>query len=167
MPMAFAGSTLADNVDSVLGLLTTAPSSSTPKYISLKNADLVEIEIWVKNGTTVTGSAITLKQATAVAGTSEKALAFTTYYSNTDANANSVMTKSTAASNTFTTDNTNSKQLLYKIPVRPAMLDSDGGFDCIRAGTGDAANTTVFAVTYNIVQKFRGNSAQNKNMLLD
>lgn len=139
-----SGNNLLDFVYPVEGLAAVTPSTSTPDYISLKNVHSVLVKIHVKNGTTVTGSAITLKQATAVAGTGEKALPFTTYYRVADTGAaDAPPTKVTAASNTFTTNTTNSKNYYYLIPVSPSMLDSDGGFDCLRAGTGDAVNTTV------------------------
>lgn len=129
----------------VIGLDPVVPSSSTPDYVSLKNANRVTVLVLVKNATTVTGSAITLKQATAVAGTGEKALAFDTVYVNTDTSAASgdVLTKTTVTSNTFTTDATNSKNLLYQIEVKASDLDIANGFDCIRAGTGDATAATV------------------------
>lgn len=138
---------LTEQVKIVEGLLGVVPSTSTPDYVSLKNYERCLVLIQVKNATTVTGSAITLKQATAVAGTSEKALAFTTYYSNIDTGAADALASATAASNTFTTNNTNSKNLMYAIEVKAEDLDVNNGFDCIRAGTGDATAATV-TVTY-------------------
>ena len=44
-------------------------------YVSLKGYERARITIDVLNATTVTGGVVTLKQATAVAGTNEKALA--------------------------------------------------------------------------------------------
>lgn len=163
---AFPGSTLADVVEVAVGLASTVPSSSTPKYVSLKDADVVEAKITVLNGTTVTGSAITLNQATAVAGTSAKSLPFTTYYQCLDANASNVLTKQTAASNTFTTLTTNSKTAVYRIPIRPAMLDVENGFDCVNVGTGNATNATV-TVEYLIVSKNRGNAVLAPNVMVD
>ena len=134
---------LADQVKPVLGLASAVPSTSTPAYISLKNYERVAIVILVKNATTVTGSAITLKQATAVGGTSEKALAFTTAKRNIDLAASDSLTDFTVSSNTFTTDSTNSKNLMYVVDVKAEDLDVNNGFDCIRAGTGDATAATV------------------------
>jgi hypothetical protein len=134
---------LIEQARPIVGLLSTVPSTSTPTYISLKNYERVEITILVKNATTVTGSAITLKQATSVAAGSEKALAFTAAKRNIDLAAGQDLTDFTVASNTFTTDSTNSKNLMYVIDVKAEDLDINNGFDCIRAGTGDATAATV------------------------
>ena len=132
----------------VTGLAPITPSTSTPDYVSLKNFQKFTAVICVDNGATVTGSDITLHQATAVAGTSEKALAFSTYYANTDTAASDTLTATTATSNTFTTDTTNAKNLLYVIEVDSADLDMNNNFDCIRVGTANAANTVLSVVYY-------------------
>jgi len=151
------GSTIADNLQVVEGLAPITPSSSTPDYISLKDYASVEVLIVVDNGATVTGSAITLKQATAVAGTAEKALPFTRYFANLNTAASTVLVNTTATSNTFTTATGNTLNLMYRIPMQPSMLDADGGFDCLRAGTGDAVNAVV-GVYYLCVPKYGGNA---------
>lgn len=131
----------------VTGLAPILPSTSTPDYVSLKDASHFTAVILVDNATTVTGSAITLKQATAVAGTSEKALAFTKMWANTDTGASDALVETAVTSNTFTTDSTNNKNLMYVIEVDANELDTNGGFDCIRVGTGDAT-AAVTSVTY-------------------
>lgn len=134
---------LSEQVKLVEGLLSVVPSTSTPDYVSLKYYERVAVIILVKNATTVTGSAITLKQATAVAGTNEKALAFTKAYRNIDTGAADALAEFDVTSNTFTTNNTNSKNQMYVIEVKAEDLDVNNGFDCIRAGTGDATAATV------------------------
>jgi hypothetical protein len=134
---------LVEQVKPVLGLIGTVPSTSTPAYVSLKNYERIQILVLVKNATTVTGSAITLKQATSIAAGSEKALAFTAAKRNIDQAAGDTLSDFTVTSNTFTTDSTNSKNLLYVIDVKAEDLDVNNGFDCIRAGTGDATAATV------------------------
>lgn len=138
---------LVDAAKVVTGLAPATPSSSTPDYVSLKNYGHFTAIITVKNATTVTGSAITLKQATAVAGTSEKALSFTKVWANTDTGASDTLVETTVSSDTFTTDATNSKDLMYVIEVDAAQLDTNNSFDCIRVGTGNAVAATV-CVTY-------------------
>lgn len=160
------GIRLVDKIQVVHGLGPVTPSSSVPDYVSLKDARSAEVLITVLNGSTVTGSAITLLQAQAAANTGEKALAFTQYFANTDPANSSALTLTNAASNTFTTLNTNSKTLVYRIPVDPASLDVANGFDCIRAGTGNGANTTV-AVHYLIESKYGGNYATHPNAVVD
>lgn len=145
---------LAEQVKPVLGLLGTVPSTSTPAYVSLKNYERVQIMILVKNATTVTGSAITLKQATNVSAGSEKALAFTTAKRDIDLGAGDTLSDFAVSSNTFTTDNTNSKNLMYLIDIKAEDLDVNGGFDCIRAGTGDATAATVTVLYFLYGAKF-------------
>jgi hypothetical protein len=111
-------------------------------YVSLKNYRRVTVVIDILNATTVTGTTITLKQATAVAGTNEKALAFTRMLANTDVGAAQTMTETAVTSNTFTTDTTNSKRLRYIIEVDSESLDTANGFDCFRVdGAGAVAST--------------------------
>jgi hypothetical protein len=129
-------------------LLTTTVGDT--KYVSLKNFRKLQIVIDIANGTTVTGSTITLKQATAIAGTGEKALAFTRMLANIDYAAAQTMTETAVVSNTFTTDTTNSKNLRYIIDVDADSLDVANGFDCVRLdGTGHAATASRgVTVTY-------------------
>jgi hypothetical protein len=166
--MFFGGINIPDKIHIVNGLSMTTPSTSTPAYISLKNAMAVEVRIKVKNGSTVTGSAITLKQASAVANTGEKALAFNWVYVDGDTAAADVpWVKTAVTSNTFTTLTTNSKLAYYRIPVDPASLDLANNFDCIRAGTGDGVNTTL-DVDYLIIYKDGyGNAGAYPSAILD
>jgi hypothetical protein len=134
-----------------VGLLLTSTLGDTT-YVSLKGYRKVQIIIVIGDGTTVTGTAVTLKQATAVAGTSEKALAFTRMLANTDYAASKTMTETAVTSNTFTTQAVNSKDSVYVIDVDADTLDVAGGFDCIRVDcTGHAATASRgCAVIYNL-----------------
>ena len=124
------------------GLLLTSTLGDTT-YVSMKGHSRATIIITIADGTTVTGSTITLKQATAVAGTSEKALAFTRMLANTDYAASKALTETTVTSNTFTTQTTNSKDSCYVIDVKAEDLDVANGFDCFRVdGTGHAATAS-------------------------
>ena len=134
---------LHEQVKMVTGLAGILPSSSTPDYVSLKHFAKATIIIMVDNATTVTGSAITVKQDDSVAGSSEKALAFTKMYQNIDTGASDLLVETAVTSNTFTTDTTNAKNLIYIIEIDASDLDVSGGFDCIRAGTGDATAAIV------------------------
>jgi hypothetical protein len=109
-------------------------------YASFKNFRRCQVIIGIADGTTVTGATITLKQATAVAGTGEKALAFTRMLANTDHGAARTMVETAVSSNTFTTQTTNSKDSLYVIDIAAEDLDVANGFDCFRVdATGHAA----------------------------
>ena len=131
----------------VTGLAPITPSTTTPDFVSLKNAGRMAIIILANNATTVTGSAITLKQATVVAGTDEKALAFTKMFANLDTDATDTLVETTVAANTFTTLTTDNKNMMYIIEVDEHDLDVDNGFCCVRVGTADAV-ATVLSVLY-------------------
>jgi len=131
-----------ETIVAAAGLLLTSTLGDTT-YVSLKNYQRLRILISIADGTTVTGSTITLKQATAVAGTGEKPLAFTRMLANVDYAASKVMTETAVTSNTFTTQTTNSKDSFYIIDVDPSTLDVANNFDCIRVdGTGHAATAS-------------------------
>jgi hypothetical protein len=140
---------LAEACKIVTALAPVTPSSSTPRRISMKNYERCTIIINILNATTVTGSAITLLQATDIANANsdEKAVAFTQAWRNIDCAAGDTLTSFAVSSNTFTTDATNSKQLEYVIEVDSNDLDMANSFDCLRLGTANAVATTV-AATY-------------------
>lgn len=127
----------------IFALVNTVPGTTVPTRVSLKGYLRATVLIFVKNATTVTGSAITLKQSTTVTGTNEKAIAFTKAWRNLDLGVGQELAEFAVAANTFTTDNTNSKNLLYVMEVTPDMMDADGGFDVLGVGTGDATAATV------------------------
>ena len=130
-------------------LLTTTVGDTD--YVSLKGYRRCQIVISIADGTTVTGSTITLKQATAVAGTGEKALAFTRMLSSVDYPTDA-LAETAVTSSTFTSQTVNSKSSVYIIDVDSLELDVAGGFDCIRVdGTGHAATASRGAVViYNL-----------------
>lgn len=126
----------------IIGALAT--TNGDCDYVSLKGFERCTIVIAVDNATTVTGGAVTLKQATAVAGTSEKALGFTAVWANTDVSAGDTLTETAVSNNTFTTDTTDNKNLLYVIEVDAADLDINNGFDCLRVDVLSMANAVGF-----------------------
>lgn len=116
-------------------------------YVSLKNYAKLTIVIVVDNGSTVTGGAVTLLQAKTVAAGSEKPLGFTKAWRNIDTGASDTLAEFAVESDTFTTDTTNAKNLLYVIEVDAADLDVDNDFDCVRIDVASMANA-VGAVLY-------------------
>jgi len=126
----------------IIGALAT--TNGDCDYVSLKNFDRCTIVIAVYNATTVTGGAITLKQATAVAGTGEKALSFAKMWANTDVAAADTLTETAVTSDTFTTATTDNKNLLYVIEVKASDLDVANGFDCLRVDSLLMANAVGF-----------------------
>jgi hypothetical protein len=149
----------------IQALAPVVPSSAAPAYVSLKDYGKCTVIISVANGTTVTGSAITLNQATAVAGTSAKTLAFTQVFANADCTTTSQTLTATTVTNVFTTATTDSKNLLYVIEVDPRDMDAAGGFDCLQVGVGNATRATVSA-TY-ILSHARYPQATAMNALAD
>lgn len=133
------------------GLLLTSTLGDTT-YVSLKGYRKLQIIIVIADGTTVTGTAVTLKQATAVAGTGEKALAFTRMLANVDYAASKTMVETAVVANTFTTQAVNSKDSVYVIDVDADSLDVANGFDCVRVDcTGHAATASRGCVVlYNL-----------------
>lgn len=137
---------MVEQVKFVQGLAPATPSTSVPDYVCMKQYHKLTIVIDIKNGATVTGTAITLKQAQAVANTGEKALAFDKMWANLNTAASDTLVETAVSSNTFTSLTTNSLGLQYVIEVDPATLDVANGFDCVRLGTGDAVNAVTSVV---------------------
>lgn len=138
-------SLLIERVKPVVGcapaaLATTAGDGD---WVSMKHYRHLTIVISILNGTTVTGTAVTLLQAQDVAATASKALGFTKMWANTDTAAagGDTLTETAVVSNTFTTSTTNAKSLLYVIEIQDTDLDVDGGFDCVRFDGANAANS--------------------------
>lgn len=133
---------LTDKVKLVTGCAPAALTSTAGDgdYVSLKGYRKCTIVISILNGATVTGGTITLLQATTVAAGSAKALAFSTALRNIDCAASDALAAFTVSSDTFTTDTTNAKQLMYVIDVDADDLDVAGGFDCLRVDSTGMAN---------------------------
>ena len=129
------------------GIVAHATTAGDCGYVSMKGYDALTIYMIVDNATTVTGCAVTLKQATAVAGTSEKALAFDKMWALTDTSvASSVitgedLTETAVTSNTFTTSTTNDKNQIYCMEIHSSDLDVANGFDCVRLDGLSQANS--------------------------
>jgi hypothetical protein len=116
-------------------------------YVSMKGFRKLTAIIDILNATTVTGTAITVKQATAVAGTGAKALAFTRMLANIDYAAGQALTETAVLSNTFTTDTTNSKRLRYILEIDAQDLDIAGGFRCVSV-QGASAVASIGLISY-------------------
>lgn len=148
--MISANASITEQVKFVKILPAIVPSSTTPAYVSLKGYHRATFLIHQKTTTTVTGSAITLTQATNTGAAGAKAVAFTTAYRNLNTGNSDLLSSFAVSSNTFTTDNTNSLNTMYVIDVQDTDLDINNGFDCLSVGTGNAVNATidVYAVLY-------------------
>uniref|UniRef100_A0A6H1ZTT0 Uncharacterized protein n=1 Tax=viral metagenome TaxID=1070528 RepID=A0A6H1ZTT0_9ZZZZ len=140
---------LMQNAHIVSGLSNASVSSVTPDYVSLKNYQHLTVIISLKCATGVAACAVTLKQATAVAGTDEKALGFSYQWANADVTTET-FTKTAVTSNTFSTAATVTNKV-HVIEVDTDTLDVDNSFDCVRVALADAAATTA-TVTYILSQ---------------
>lgn len=160
------GGNLPEQIMIVRAFSPATVAAADPDWICCKDLDSLEVVVVGKNATTVVGSAVTLRQATAVAGTSNAALGFTTYYATTDPANTALGTKTTAASNTFTTTNTNSLEFVYRIPVDLSTLDVANSRDCVRVELANATNTTI-AAYYVARPKYSGNAAVMPNIIAD
>lgn len=141
-----SGTRFVDKQVMVPALHATVPSGSSPKWVSLRGYNHVQAAVIVTNAAGVTGSAITLNQASAVNGANSKALGFSAVWASTDI-ANSVaLTNTAVVSNTFTTTNTSSAIAMYLIEVNASTLDVANGFTSFQVGTGNATNATVSVI---------------------
>lgn len=121
-------------------------AAATNKYVSLKNYQ--KMYVLIITGAWAGGTAaVTLSQATAVAGTSAKSLAFTEYYN--DETTGGTLVKTTCSS-TFDLDTANK---LYIIEIDPATLDHTNGFDCLSVAVATpGANDDFYGVAYILYQ---------------
>lgn len=124
---------------------TSSYISSATTYISMKNyhGGLIIAELGA-------GAAVTFKmrQAKAVAGTSQKALSFDGHYTNAAAVASASITNDTfiyssSASSSTVTAATNN--VTYVWPIDTADLDVANSFDCV--GIAHAAAARILSVT--------------------
>jgi hypothetical protein len=126
----------------------TDAAGRTGAYVSLKNAIKATLVVHVTQGNAAT-IALSLSQATAVAGTGAKAVSATfPIWSNLDTATSDTLTARTAAAS-YTTDAA-VKTKIVVFDLDPAqILDLANSFDCVAPVTGasNAANITA-AVWY-------------------
>lgn len=138
-------SQFAENVEYVCGLGSITPSSSTPAVVSLKNYQGCTVIVCGRGTNTITTGAITLVQATSIAGTTNKTATITTAWRNLDCTTTSLTQweRFDVTNNTFASPTSTGKMWIYAWDVDPAKLDVANGYDCIRAGVGDMGGQTV------------------------
>ncbi|HUE15615.1 MAG TPA: hypothetical protein VMR25_15720 [Planctomycetaceae bacterium] len=119
------------------------PSSAVPKWVCMKGYNHLTVIIDFLNTTTVTGSAIGLAQATAVAGTGTKTLGFVKMWALVDDGSSNIITETAVVANTFTTSAVNSKSGFYIIEVDANTLDIANKFTSIQATVGNATAATI------------------------
>jgi hypothetical protein len=113
------------------------------KYVSLKNYK--RLTIIINSGAWAAGTAaVTLKQATAVAGTGAKALSFLKQFN--DVATDGTLVETAVVSDTF---NIGTANKLWVIEVDAETLDMAGGFTCVTAAIASpGANNDFYSVEY-------------------
>lgn len=123
--------------------IDTTGAAVAGDYVSMKG--YTHLTIVISQGAWAAGTpAVTLKQATAVAGTSEKALSFTKYWTGVALTAD-LLTEVAVVSDTF---NLTAVANTYTVlEVDASSLDVDNNFDCVRVGIASpGANADLVAV---------------------
>lgn len=137
---------LATQAKSILAFPSAVPSAAVLPWISLQYYERATVYVAVANATTVTGSAVALEQAEDVQGTSSKTLAFADMYANEDTDTADHQALTTVLSNTFTTEATDNRNLLYQIEIEKTDLDTANDFETFRVTLGNAVAATVTVV---------------------
>lgn len=142
---AFGGARVSDEITYHYQLVGT-PSSNTAVYVSLKDAIAAEAFVTCVNAAAnAAPGAVSLRQATAVAGTGSAALPFTSYFVNTDPANTTVWTAANAASNAVTPANTASLISVLRIPIPIDNMDKANNADCVAITLANATNATYSA----------------------
>ncbi len=129
--------------------MNTAANSGD--WVSMRDYGRCTIVFFKAVGTNADDPTIAVKQATAVAGTSAKAIGFTTLYKKqaaTNLLATGIYTKSTSdspatndtwtvASGTWTNSDLAEQAAIIVIDIKAEDLDADNGFDCVQLSIAD------------------------------
>ena len=123
---------LHEQMKIVQGLAPVTLGGSGEDAVSLKGYQRLTIVLHINNGAAATGAAVTLKQSSDVAESDPKTLAFDTMWANLDCAATDTLVETAVTSDTFDTDDTNGKDLMYVMEVQATDLDVAGGFAVVR-----------------------------------
>jgi hypothetical protein len=133
---------LVERTKIVEAITPQAGAAITGDYISMKNANHVTVLVHVNQANAAT-MAITLEQATAVAGTNSKAIGKEVpIYLVADAAVSDSFVRQTDAVAYTTSDTTKHKIVAFEVDAED--LDIAGGFDCltVKTAASNAANIT-------------------------
>lgn len=163
-----AGTRLIDKAKLVFG---TAPANysgaaSTSDIVSFK--DYNHATVIIQTGAWAGGTAaVTLKQATDVAGTGAKALSFAKMWTNDGDTTSDSLAEIAVASDTFNLDTANA---MYVVEIDATDLDLANAFDCLRVDVASpGANADYYGVTIVLGHnaRFGGNVALLPSALVD
>ncbi len=142
---------LIDQIKTVYAapILNYTGAAMTAYWVSLKNYNHITFQIMT--GAWAGGTAaVTINQATAIAGTSTKALGFTKMWTNIAAVTGDTYVETAVASNTF---NLNTANCLYQIEIDAATLDVTNNFDCLTLTIATPGSNNDF---YNVLYQLSG-----------
>lgn len=149
---------MVDNIHQVTGASNASVSTLTPDYVKLAHGQRLNVLLTLTISSGAATGAVTLKQATAAAGTGEKALAFTEYWLNHTVATNDLFTLTTATSNTFNAGGA-AETRMYQLEVKAEDLDVANGFSWVRLGLADVTNGTA-TITYHLYdERYKGAQA--------
>jgi len=137
-------------------LLNTA--GITGAYVSMKNYNHLTAIVALAPASGTDTAAITAKQATAIAGTSAKALGFSNIWKNGAPGTNDTLVKTAVVANSVTTSALAALEL-YVIEIDAADLDVANGFDCVGIDVSDPGSvSTPASIIYILSQPRYGQS---------
>lgn len=138
----------------VVEALTPAADAAgrTGDYVSLKNCHKAYVVVHVDQGNAAT-IALTIEQASAVAGTGSKAItAVVPIWANQDCAASDTLVKQTSAVSFTTSAAVKHKMVIFEID--PAKLDLANGFDCITVLTGASNAANITSAQYYLLTRY-------------
>lgn len=143
--------------------IDTTGAAVTGDYYSLK--DYNHITFIITQGAWAGGTpAVTLKQATDVAATDEKALSFTKYFVQTGLTGTGY-TETAVTSDTFNLAATANR--ITVIEVEADTLDTNNGFDCIRIGIASPGSNADLISVVAILSEPRYAGATTRDAKVD
>jgi hypothetical protein len=124
----------------------------TGAYVSLKNAHKAWVVVHLDQGAANT-VAITLEQASTVAGTGSKPITgVVPIWSNLDCTASDELVKRTSAVGYTTDAGVKHKQVVFE--VDPAYFDIANGFDCLAVITGASVAANITSAQYFLEERY-------------
>ena len=144
--------TLPEGYKIVDAIKPQAGAAITGDYISLKNANMAYVLVHVNQAAANT-MAITVEQASAVAGTSSKAITVVVpIWANEDCATSDTLVRQTDGVGFTTSAAQKIKQVVFQID--PATLDIANGFDCITVKTGASNAGNITSAIYLVDSKY-------------
>ena len=143
---------LVEQTKIVEAITPQAGAAITGDYVSLKNASMAYVVVHVAQGAADV-MAISIEQATVVAGTDSKVITeVVPIWSNLDCAASDTLVARTAAVNYSLDAGAKHKVVIFKID--PASLDVANDFDCITVKTSASNAANITSAMYYLVEKY-------------